>query len=83
MRASQVEESSWSKGILEVGLLDQHWLGIRNALKTGQNYPGLQHYGIGDEILTYERRIYIPEYNTLKLKVAQQCYNEKVAWHFG
>jgi len=34
-KASQVEESSWSKEILQVGLLDQHWLGIRNALKTG------------------------------------------------
>jgi len=35
VKASQVEESSWSKGILEAGLLDQQWLGIRNALKTG------------------------------------------------
>jgi len=40
-KGSQVEESSWSKEILEAGLLDQHWLGIRNALKTGQHYPGL------------------------------------------
>jgi len=35
VEALQVEESSWSKEILEAGLLDQHWLGIRNALKTG------------------------------------------------
>jgi len=34
VKASQVEESGWSKEILEEGLLDQHWLGIRNALKT-------------------------------------------------
>jgi len=31
VKASQVEESSWSNAILEVGLRDQHWLGIRNA----------------------------------------------------
>jgi len=41
VKVSQVEESSWSKEILEAGLRDQHWLGIRNALKTGQDYPGL------------------------------------------
>jgi len=27
--------SHWVKEILEARLLDQHWLGIRNALKTG------------------------------------------------
>jgi len=41
VKASQVEESSWSKKILEAGLLDQHWLGIRNVPKIGQDYPGL------------------------------------------
>ena len=59
--ASQVEESTWTKEILEVALLDQPWLGIRNALRTGQDYPGLQHYGIEDEMVTYKRRIYIPD----------------------
>jgi len=52
VKAAQVEQSSWSKEILEAGLLEQHWLGIRNAFKTGQDYPGLQHYGIGAEIVT-------------------------------
>jgi len=52
VEASQVEESSWSKAILEAGLLDQHWLGIRDALKTGQDYPGLQHYSIEAEMVT-------------------------------
>jgi len=82
VKASQVEESSWSKEILEAGLLDQHWLGIRNALKTGQDYPGLQHYGIEDEMVTYKCRIYIPDSNALKLKVTHQCHDAKVAWHF-
>jgi len=70
VKASQVEEASWSKEILEVGHLNQHWLAIRNALKIGQVYPGLQHYGIEDEMGTYERCIYIPDSNALKLKVA-------------
>jgi len=78
----QVEESSWSKEILEVGLLDQYWLGIRNALKTGQDYPGLPHYSIEDEMVTYECRIYIPDSNALQLKVAHQCHDAKVAGHF-
>jgi len=52
-------------------------------LKTGQDYPGLQHYGIEDEMVTYERRIYIPDSNALKLKVAHQCHDAKVAGHFG
>jgi len=80
VKASQVEESSWSKIILEG---DQHWLGIRNALKTGQDYPGLQHYGIEDEMVTYKRRIYIPHSNALKLQVAHQCHDAKVAGHFA
>jgi len=44
VKASQVEESSKSKEILEAGLLDQHWLGIRNALETGL----LKYRHIGD-----------------------------------
>jgi len=83
VKASQVEESSWSKEILEAGLMDQHWLGIRNAMKTGRDYPGLQQYGIEYEMVTYERRIYILDSNALKLKVAHQCHDAKVAGHFG
>jgi len=83
VNASQFEESSWSNENLEAGLLDQHWFGYRIALKTGQDYPGLQYYGIEDEIVTYERHIYIPYSNALKLKVAHECHNAKVAGHFG
>jgi len=81
VKASQVEESSWSKEILEAGLLDQNWLGIRNGLKTGQGYPGLQHYGMEVEMVTYECRIYIPDSNGLKLKVTHQCHDAKVTGH--
>jgi len=58
-------------------------LGIRNALKIGQDYPGLQNYGIEEEVVTHERRIYIPDSNTLNLKVAYQYHDAKVAGHFG
>jgi len=34
-------------------------------------------------MVTYERRIYIPDSNTLKLNLAQQCHDAKVAGHFG
>jgi len=83
VNASQVEESSWSNEIMEAGLLDQHWIGIRNALKIGQDFPGLQHYGIEDEMVTYERPIYIPDSNALKLRVAHQCNDAKVTGHFA
>jgi len=83
VKGSQVEESSWSKEILEAGLLDQHWFCIRTSLKTEQDYPGLQHYGIEDEMVTCERRICILDSNALKLKVAHQCYDTKVAGHLG
>jgi hypothetical protein len=83
VKALQTEESSWSKDILEAGLLDSDWSGIRKALETGQSYKGLEHYGLEDDLVTYERRIYIPESNSLKLKVAHQCHDAKVAGHFG
>jgi len=34
-------------------------------------------------MVTYERRIYIPDSNALKLMVAHQCHDAKVAGHFG
>jgi len=83
VKASQTEESKWSKEILEAGLQDNTWLGIRNSLKMGKDYAGLEHYGLEDDMVTYERRLYIPDNNSLKLKVTYQCHNAKVAAHFG
>ena len=34
-------------------------------------------------MVIYERHIYIPDSNALKLKVAHQCHDAKVAGHFG
>jgi len=49
----------------------------------GKDYAGLEHYGLEDDIVTYERRLYIPDNNFLKLKVTYQCHDTKVASHFG
>jgi len=38
VKASQTEESKWSKQILEAGLQDNMWLGIQNSLKMGKDY---------------------------------------------
>jgi len=83
VKALETEESSWSKQILEAGLLDSDWSGIRNALVTGWSYERLEHYGLEDNLVTYECRIYVSESNALKLKVAYQCHDAKVAGHFG
>ena len=52
-------------------------------MKTGPDYPGLEHYGIEDEMMTYELCLYISASNALKLKVAYQCHDAKVVGHFG
>jgi len=41
VKASQMEESKWLKNILEGGLQDNTWLGIRNSSKLGKDYEGL------------------------------------------
>jgi len=69
VKASQTEESKWLKKILEAGLQDNIWLGIRNSLKKRKDYAGLEHYGLEDNIVTYEQCLYIPDNNSLKLRV--------------
>jgi len=48
-----------------------------------KHYVGLEHYGLEDDMVTYERHLYIPDNNSLKLKVTYQCHDAKVAGHFG
>ena len=43
VKALKNEKSSWSKEILEAGLLESDRLGIRNALETGQSHKGLEY----------------------------------------
>jgi len=83
VKASQMEESKWSKKILEADLQDNTWLGIRNSLKMGKDYARLEHYGSADNIVIYERPLYIPDNNSLKLKGTYQCHDTKVEGHFG
>jgi len=49
----------------------------------GQDYAGLEHYGLEDGMVTSERCLYIPDNNSLKLEVTYPCYDAKVAGHFG
>ena len=48
-----------------------------------KDYAGLEHYGLEDDMVTYERRLYIPYNNLLKLKVTYQYHDAKVAGYFG
>jgi len=83
VKPSQTEESKWSKEIPEASLQDNTWLGIRNSLKIGKDYAGLEHSGLEDDMVTYEWCLYIPNNNSLKLKVTYQCHDAKVVGHFG
>ena len=65
VKAAQTEESKWSKEILEASLQDNICLGIRNSLKMGKDYAGLEHCGLEDDMVTYKRRLYIPDNNSL------------------
>jgi len=48
-----------------------------------KDYAGLEHYGLQDDIVTYEWCLYISDNNSLKLKVTYQYHNVKIAGHFG
>jgi len=49
----------------------------------GKDYAGLEDYGLEDDMVTYEQRLYISNNNSLKLKVTYQCNDAKVAGHFS
>jgi len=54
VQATQVEQFTCLKEILEARQMDQYWLSISNALKTGQDYPDLQCYTIEYQVVTFE-----------------------------
>jgi len=49
----------------------------------GTDYAGLEHYSLEDDMVTYERCLYILDNNSLKLKVTYQCHDPKLIGHFG
>jgi len=49
----------------------------------GKDYAGLEHYGLENDMVTYEWYLYIPDNNSLKLKVTYQCNDAKVGGYFG
>jgi len=55
VKGSQTEESKWSNEILEAGLRDNIWLGIRSSLKMGKDYAGLKHYGLENDIVIHKQ----------------------------
>jgi hypothetical protein len=83
VKALQTEESPWAKSIKEAGLKDPEWLRIRNALKIGSTVSAFNDYAIEDDLVTYKKRLYIPDDAALKLEVAHRCHDAKVAGHFG
>ena len=80
--ASKIEKIPWADTILEAGTKDSVWSGIRDKLKTSHSHVD-PLYQLEGELLTYKRRIYIPDNTTLKLRVALECHDSKVAGHFG
>ena len=79
--ASQIEESKWTRQILDAGGKDSQWKQIKEALGSGKVCE--TDYALEDEMVTYPRRIYIPNDNRLKLRVAQEYHYTKVAGHFN
>src|SRR5258706_12463783 len=79
--ALSVEESKWKKQIWEAGESDSKWKSIQKTLILGQKTD--EGYELEDNLVTYRRRLYIPDDNGLKLEVARECHDSKVAGHFG
>jgi len=81
--ALNVEENRWAKQIMDAGLQDKTWNELRIALETGtaQNEKG--DYMLEDGLVCFKRRIWIPDDNALKVQVAMECHDSKVAGHFG
>ena len=48
-----------------------------------KEYAGLEHYGLENDMVTYERHLYIPNNNSLKLIVTTQYHNAKGVGHFA
>ena len=53
---------------------------IKVALENGKV---IDRFTLEDSMVLYKNRIYIPDSNDLKLTVTKQCYNAKIAGHFG
>ena len=71
--SSKVEKMPWADTILEAGVNNSVCSGIRDKLKA--SHPLVDSlYQLEDELLTYRKRIYIPDNTALKLQVAMECH---------
>jgi len=56
---------------------------MRDALETGATVMNDEDYMLEDGLVCYRRRVWIPEDNGLKVKIARSYHDHKVAGHFG
>ena len=80
IKALQYEPNKWVKQVLEAGLKDETWMHWKTVLESGKV---MENLSLKDGCILYQKRIYIPDSNELKLTVVRQCHDAKVAGHFG
>ena len=68
---------------MEAGLEDKAWNEMRIALETGTIANEAGDYMLEDRLVCFRRRIWILDNARLKLQVAHEYHDSKVAGHFG
>src|SRR5512140_669450 len=58
-------------------------MAMRDALETGATVMNDENYMLEDELVYFRRRVWVPEDNGLKIKIARSYHDHKVAGHFG
>jgi len=81
--ALQIEGNRWAKEILDAGLEDKAWDEMRIALETGTAANETGDYMLEDGLVCFRRWVWISDNARLKLQVAHECDDSKVAGHFG
>ena len=66
--------------IIKAGTNDKQWTSYKMALESGRVINNLT---LEDKLILYKNRIYIPDYNELKLTVTRQAHDAKVVGQFG
>ena len=81
--ALQIKGNRQAKEILDAGLEDKAWDEMRIALEMGTAANEAGDYMLEDGLVCFRRQVWIPDNARLKLQVAYECYDSKVARHFG
>jgi len=64
-------------------LKDKAWNEMRIALETGTAANEAGDYMLEDGLVCFRRQVWIPDNIRLKLQVAHECHDSKLAGHFG